>query len=78
VRVGHLGVAAQPLPGDVLAAGDFDIIGPEDVAGQGCRGWMGSDPDPNPFFLIAAPSVLSVVSILKAILPVVAPSQPAQ
>ena len=35
VRVGHLRVVSQALPGDVLVAGDLNVVGPEDVAGEG-------------------------------------------
>jgi hypothetical protein len=35
VRVGDLGRASQPLPGDGLVVGDLDVVGPEGVAGQG-------------------------------------------
>ena len=34
VRIGHLRVATQPLPGDVLATGNLGIISPEGVAQQ--------------------------------------------
>lgn len=34
MRIGHLSVTAQTFPGDVLVAGDFNIIRPEDVARQ--------------------------------------------
>ena len=33
VCVGHLSVVAETLPGDVLAVGDLDIVGPKDMIG---------------------------------------------
>ena len=35
VRGGHLRGVSKALPGDVLVAGDLDVVGPEDVAGEG-------------------------------------------
>ncbi len=35
VRVGHLSMASQAFPGDVLVTGDLDIVGPKSVASDG-------------------------------------------